>query len=189
MNDRPSPTPTTPAGPQARRGPARNQRRPKNKSHYGQQMAEKQNFKHIFQIREEQLRKYYKHALRAKEQTGRQLVSLLESRLDNAVYRAGFATTRAAARQMSTHRLFMVNNVPVDVPSYQLKVGDIVAVRDSKRNKSHFANFTKRMQNVSPPSWITIDAATFSFQVTSLPTIEEANLGVDVQSIVEYFAR
>lgn len=159
------------------------------KSRYGTQMEEKQNLKEIFGIREEQLRKYYREAKRSSEETGPELISLLERRLDNTVYRAGFATTRGAARQMTTHRLFTVNNRPVDVPSYRVKPGDVVSVRENKRGKALFSNFEKRMQNVNAPSWILIDGGTYSFKVTGDPQVSEAMVGVDVQAIVEYFAR
>lgn len=185
-------TPGTAAGgpggrgkkPMGQRGP-----RQRPKSRYGQQMAEKQSFKKMFGIREEQLRKYYAEALRSKAQTGQELVALLERRLDNALYRAGFAPTRPAARQLSTHRLFTVNGRPVDVPSYRLKAGDVVSIREGKRSKPIFSNLAKRLQNVNTPSWITTDPENFGFKVNALPSPEEANLGVDVQAIVEFFAR
>lgn len=195
LSTMPEPTTPTPAAAKppgqpgfgGRGGGPQQRRRPK--SRYGTQMAEKQNFKSIFGIREKQLRKYYGHALRSKEETGRKLVVLLESRLDSAVYRVGLATTRRQARQMVSHRLFTVNGRPVNIPSIQLKEGDIVSVHEGKRGKSHFTNFEKKMQNVAPPSWLVLDTEHFGFRVQSLPTTEEANLGVDVDAIVEYFAR
>ncbi len=171
------------------RGGGRPQARRAQKSRYGVQMEEKQNLKKVFGIREEQLRKYYAQAKRSPEETGRELISLLEQRLDNAIYRAGFAPTRAAARQMSTHRLFAINGRAVDVPSIRLRSGDTISVREGKRGKALFSNFEKRMQNVHTPGWIVVDDQNYAFKVTSKPTLEEANLGVDVQAIVEYFAR
>ncbi len=90
---------------------------------------------------------------------------------------------------MATHRLFTVNGRPVDIPSYSLRVGDVVAVKESKRGKSYFTSFEKRMQNASSPSWILIDPAAFSFKVTALPDAAEANLGIDIRAVVEFFAR
>jgi len=179
-------TPGTPSG-----APRTMQKQPRRapKSRYGVQMQEKQQLKEIFGIREEQLKKYYAEAIKSKEQTGQKLVILLESRLDNAVFRAGMAPTRPAARQMTTHRLFTVNDRPVDIPSYRLKPGDVVSVKTNKRSKPLFANFVKQMQNVRPPSWLTIDAENYSFTVMTLPSFDEVNIGVDVQAIVEYFAR
>jgi small subunit ribosomal protein S4 len=188
----PSPTPqaAAPAAGQQRRAPQQQQRgRRKQVSRYGSQLKEKQDLKKLFGLREEQLKRYYQKALKFRGQTGPTLVSMIERRLDNAVFRAGFAQTRPQARQMSTHRLFAVNGQPVDVPSYSLKVGDVVTVREGKRAKSYFSTFEKRMQNVATPSWILVDPKEFSFKVTSLPSFEEANLGVDIRAIVEFFAR
>lgn len=152
-------------------------------------MQEKQSLKAIYGIREEQLKRYYRDARAMSNQTGQALISLLERRLDNALYRAGFATTRPQARQIATHRLVSVNGRPVDVPSLRLKTGDTVTVRDSKRAKDIFTNFEKRLQNVNPPSWITLQPQEFSFKVTALPTDADAAAGINIQAIVEYFAR
>lgn len=169
--------------PQQRRGPRR------QKSRYGTQLQEKQDLKKLFGLREEQLFRYYERALKFRGQTGPTLVSMLERRLDNAIFRAGFAQTRAQARQMATHRLFAVNSQPVDIPSYSLKVGDVVSIREGKRGKSYFSSFEKRMQNVNSPSWILINPQEFSFKVTALPSFEEANVGIDIRAVVEFFAR
>lgn len=158
-------------------------------SRYGSQLKEKQDLKKLFGLREEQLTRYYERALKFKGQTGPTLVSLLERRLDNAIFRAGFAQTRPQARQMATHRLLAVNGRPVDVPSYSLKVGDVVSVREGKRAKAYFTTFEKRMQNVNAPSWILINPQEFSFTVTALPSYEEANVGADIRAVVEFFAR
>lgn len=185
----PAPTPEATSPTKSNKPAHRPQQRRSQKSRYGTQMAEKQQLKQIYGIAEQQLRNYYAKAHSAKAETGPQLVMLLESRLDNAVYRAGFAPTRPAARQMATHRLLMVNDRPVDIPSYRLKPGDTVTVRPGKRGKALFSNFDKRMQNVKAPTWIVLDPTEFSFSVSSMPTMSAANVGVDVQAIVEYFAR
>ena len=164
-------------------------RRPRPKSRYGASLSEKQNLKNIFGIREEQLRKYYRQAQKSRGQTGSMLISFLERRLDNAIFRAGFAQTRPQSRQMATHRLFTVNGKPVDVPSYSLKVGDVVAVKENKKGKAYFSSFEKRMQNANTPSWILLDPASFSFTVKAMPDLEEANLGIDIRAVVEFFAR
>lgn len=183
----PSPTPTNPNPTQQKRQPQG--RRPRQKSRYGTSLSEKQDLKKIFDVREEQLKKYYRQAQKAQGQTGSMLVSLLERRLDNALFRAGFAQTRPQARQMATHRLFTINGKPVDIPSYELKTGDVVAVKENKKNKAHFSSFEKRMQNISTPSWILLDPETFSFKVTAMPNADEANLGIDIRAVVEFFAR
>ena len=152
-------------------------------------MEEKQGLKGIYNIREEQLRKYYREAQRGTTETGPGLIVLLEQRLDNALYRAGFSETRRAARQLASHRLVEVNGRPVTVPSIRLRVGDTVTIRENKRNKTLFSNFEKRLQNVTPPSWLQLNPGAFSFTVQSLPDADEAAVGVDIRAIVEYFAR
>lgn len=165
------------------------QRRRRPRTRFGQQMEEKQQLKAIFGIREEQLRRYYTLSRQGKAETGPALIAMLEQRLDNAIYRAGFAETRPQARQMASHRLFTVNGRPVTIPSYQLKVGDVVAIKESKRGKNLFLNFEKRVQNMRPPSWIEIVGQEFGFTITGKPTVEEAALGVDIRAVVEMFAR
>jgi small subunit ribosomal protein S4 len=114
---------------------------------------------------------------------------MLERRLDNAVFRSGMAQTRPQARQMSTHGFFTVNGKTVDIPSYLLKTGDVVAVKENKRSKPFFSNFDKRMQSVRTPSWVSITASEFSFTCTAVPDVQEANVGVDMRAIVEFFTR
>jgi small subunit ribosomal protein S4 len=163
-------------------------RRPR-KSRYGTQLEEKQNLKEIFGLREEQLKKYFNEARRGEKMLGPSLVTLLERRLDNAVYRAGIAETRKQARQMTTHGLFAVNGRGVNVPSLRLKKGDVVSVKEGKRRASYFTNFDKKMQSAEPPAWIKTDMKSFGFKVEGEPTLEEAKLGVDLQAIVELLSR
>lgn len=143
----------------------------------------------MYGIREQQLKRYYRDAKRLEGETGPNLISLLEGRLDNAVFRAGLAQTRPQARQMASHRLFMVNGRPVDIPSYPLKPGDTVTVRESKKKLPFFSSIEKRLQNVAAPSWVSLVPKDFGFEITATPTYEEANVGVDVRAVVEYFAR
>jgi len=169
--------------------PNQQQRRRKPKSRYGQQLEEKQNLKQIFGVRERQLKNYYKTASDSKEETGPYMISLLERRIDNAVYRSGMAETRPQARQMVSHGLYEVNGRGVDVPSIRLKVGDVISVKESKRKKSLFDNFDKRMQGAQLPSWIELDVKEYEFKITGSPSADEANIGVDIRSVVELFAR
>lgn len=169
--------------------PGQQQKRRRPRSRYGQQLEEKQNLKKIFGVREEQLKRYYDQAAKATEETGPSMITLLELRLDNAVYRAGLTETRPQARQLVTHRFFELNGRPVDVPSIRVKPGDVITVKESKRGKLLFENFEKRMQNVQLPSWLELDAKGFGIKVTGVPSSEEAHLGVDIRAVVEYFAR
>ena len=174
-------------GPGGGRGGGRGGRR--NRSRFALQMEEKQNLKLRYGIREEQLTNYFRQAQRASEQTGDALIKLLELRLDNAVFRAGFAVTRAAARQMCSHRMFEVNNHPVTIPSRALRVGDVITLRENKRGKPLFANFQKSLQNASVAPWLEIDAEDFSFTVASDPEAKEAAIGMNIRVVVEYFSR
>lgn len=166
----------------------RPQRR-RQKSRFGTQMQEKQALKDAYGLREEQLRRYYREAQKSQEATGPMMVSLLERRLDNAVFRAGWAATRKAARQMVSHKLLLVNGRSVNVPSARLRKGDVVSVKESKRNKGVFENFEMKMQNTKTPAWITLDGSAYAFKVSGIPEEEEAQLGVDIRAIVEYYAR
>lgn len=178
---------TRPAQGQGQRPGQRGSRRPRTR--YATQLEEKQNLKNVFGVREKQLKRYYNEAQHAHEETGAKLVELMERRLDNALYRAGFAVNRAQARQIASHRMLEVNGRPVDIPSLRLKVGDVVRVKESKRKKSYFTNFSKRMQNVPVPEWLELDVENFAFKVVGQPTDKEAKLGVDIQAIVEFLSR
>lgn len=164
-------------------------RRRRNVSRFGRQLQEKQTLKGIYGLREEQLKHYYRQALQSRSETGPLLIQMLELRLDNAVFRAGVAQTRAQARQMVSHGMFLVNGRKVDVPSQRLKTGDIVSIKESKRASALFDNFEKRMQNVRLPEWLQLDTSAYSFKVTAMPQPEETGIGVDIRAVVELFAR
>ncbi|PIT97819.1 MAG: 30S ribosomal protein S4 [Candidatus Andersenbacteria bacterium CG10_big_fil_rev_8_21_14_0_10_54_11] len=164
-------------------------RRGRNKSQFGMQLAEKQQLKRVYGVRDEQLRRYFRLARRQHAETGPALIVLLESRLDNAVFRASMAETRAQARQMVSHRFFTVNGRPVNIPSYGLSAGDTVQIKEGKRSKAYFTSFEKRMQNAHLPSWLALKVDEFGFAVTGSPSSEEAALGVHVQSVVELLGR
>ncbi len=171
---------------QAGQGP---QRRRRQVSRYGSQMAEKQQLKEIFSVRETQLKNYYLKAKSSKGRTGAELLANLERRLDNAVFRAGFAVTRPTSRQMVSHGYFTVNGKVTNVASYSLRPGDVVSIKATKRKKAHFVAFPKSLQNVTPPSWIVLDPDAFSFKITAAPQPEDSPVGVDIQAVVEFFAR
>lgn len=163
--------------------------RRRQRSRFGIQMEEKQNLKEIYGLREQQLRRYYREALTAAEETGPRMIQLLESRLDNALYRAGFCPTRASGRQIASHGLVEVNEKSVNIPSRRLFPSDTVRIKESKRTSVLFDNFVKRLQNATQPSWITLDPEGYAFTVVALPNVEEAGIGVDIRSVVEFFAR
>ena len=138
---------------------------------------------------ENQLKNYYKAAKKSSAETGPALIERLERRLDNAIYRAGFATTRAQARQMASHGLFSVNGRSVNVASILLSEGDVVQVKEGKRKKSYFTNFDKRMQNTQLAEWLELDVKNYGFKVVGKPEVDQTGIGVDIKEIVEFLSR
>jgi small subunit ribosomal protein S4 len=158
-------------------------------SEYGLQLREKQKVKKIYGLLESQFKKYFKTASAKKENINQTLLTLLETRLDNVVYRAGFAPSRAKARQLVSHSHFTVNGRSVNIPSYQIKAGDVVTVKEQKKNKTVFKEVEKTLENYSIPSWISLDKKNLEAKIVSLPTSQEADLGVNLQMVVEYYSR
>jgi small subunit ribosomal protein S4 len=175
------------SGPPGQQG-GRNQR---NKaSQYSLQLREKQKVKRLYGLLERQFSNLMKEASRGKGQSGATLLQYLEQRADNAVYRAGFATSRRASRQLMTHGHFMLNGRRVDIPSIRLKAGDVLTVRDHSKNTEYF----KRFDDVSPappeiPGWLKANRKKFEITITGLPTREEAEPDINEQLIVEYYSR
>ena len=159
-------------------------------SQYSLQLREKQKVKRLYGLLERQFSNLMKEAGRRDGQTGELLLQLLEQRADNAVYRAGLATSRRAARQLVTHGHFTLNGRRVDVPSIRMKAGDELAVRDHSKQTEYF----KRLEDVSPapaslPGWLKADRKKLVISVTGLPTREEAEPDINEQLIVEYYSR
>lgn len=163
----------------------------KNTGQFNVQLREKQKVKRLYGLLEKQFARLMSEASRTQGQSGTALLQFLEQRLDNAVYRAGFAVSRRAARQLVTHGHFMVNGRRVDVPSIRLKLGDEVELRTASKNNEYF----KRLDDVSPSgnesslSWLAVDRKKASFKVTGVPTREEAEPEIQEQLIVEYYSR
>jgi small subunit ribosomal protein S4 len=166
----------------------RNQR---NKpSQYSLQLREKQKVKRLYGLLERQFSNLMAEASRKQGQAGTLLLQLLEQRADNAVYRAGLAPSRRAARQLVTHGHFMLNGRRVDIPSIRLKAGDVLVLRDASKKNEYF----KKIDDVSPapsdlPGWIKCDRKKFEIKITGLPTREEAEPDINEQLIVEYYSR
>ncbi len=157
-------------------------------SEYGRQLQEKQKAKFIFGISEKQIRKYFEKADRSKEVTGVQLMRLMELRLDNTVYRAGFATTRTQSRQIVSHGLVMLNGRRVDVPSIEVKVGDVIEVRSKSQASPLFAEVKKTKKAVNP-KWISVDYAKLKFEVIAQPEADDLEMTVEPQLIVEFYSK
>jgi small subunit ribosomal protein S4 len=175
---------TTPPGQQG------NGRRPNKPSQYALQLREKQKVKRLYGLLERQFSNLMKEANRKQGQSGEVLLQLLEQRADNAVYRAGFAPSRRAARQLVTHGHFMLNGRRFDVPSVRLRPGDELTVRDHSKQTEYF----KKIDDVSPapsatPGWISVDRKKVTLKVTGAPTRDEAEPDINEQLIVEYYSR
>ncbi len=156
---------------------------------YGIQLREKQMAKHIYAVKETQFYNYFKKASRTRGNTAEMLVRMLEMRLDNAVFRLGFCSNRFQARQMVSHGHFNVNGERVDVPSYQVRVGDIVSVREKSQKSPFFVAAAEQIKNVQLPSWLSLDAGTLSGKIVAEPAGEELRQPFDPKVIVEFYSR
>jgi len=156
---------------------------------YGLQLREKQKVKRTYGVLENQFRRYFEAADRQRGITGETLLQLLERRLDNAIYRLGFATSRPQARQLVKHGHFLVNGKKVDIPSYQLRQGDVVTLRQSSEKSPAILHAMEEVKGRGVPEWLALDAAALSGRVVSLPTREQINLPVQEQLIVELYSK
>jgi small subunit ribosomal protein S4 len=157
-------------------------------SDYGIQLREKQKARRIYGVLERQFRRYFREATRTPGITGENLLRLLELRLDNVVYRSGFASSRPEARQLVRHRHFTVNGRVVDVPSYQVRPGDVIQVRP----KSHQATPILQATATAPPApanWLDVDTQNFTARVIGVPNREDIDSRVEEQLIVEFYSR
>jgi small subunit ribosomal protein S4 len=156
---------------------------------YGLQLREKQKVRRTYSVLERQFKNYFDAAEARPGVTGENLLRLLELRLDNAVYRMGFATSRAAARQLVTHGHFSVNGRPTNVPSYQLKSGDRVEVRESHVDREPFKVAKETLRSHQPPEWLSIDAAKLAGSVLDQPRRDQMPLDLNEQLVVEFYSR
>ena len=158
-------------------------------SEYGLQLVEKQKVKYIYGVLEKQFRNYFKEAARRKGVTGTNLMQLLESRLDNVVFRSGFANTRPQARQLVNHRHFMVNDQIVNIPSFQVKPGDKVVLRDKSRKNVFVLESLKKRTARGRVSYITVDEKAFASELISVPERDDIPVIVLEQLIVELYSK
>ena len=156
---------------------------------YGVQLREKQKVKRIYGVLEDQFRRYFEQAERTRGITGETLLQLLERRLDNVAYRLGFATSRPAARQLVRHGHFTVNGRKVDIPSFSVKPGDVVAIRQSSRKNPSIVHALEEVKGRGVPEWLQFDAEGLSAKIGSVPTREQINLPVQEQLIVELYSK
>lgn len=160
-------------------------------SDYGLQLQEKQKARYMYGVLERQFRRIFEKAQRFPGETGAYLFILLERRLDNVVYRMGLATTRNQARQLVSHGHITVNGRKTNIPSYTVKMGDVIAVRPESRNRAYFKNMADGgdLNRVSVPDWLRLNASEMSAEVIAMPRREDAEPGIDEQLIVEYYSR
>lgn len=160
--------------------------RPPKVSTYGLQLREKQKAKRLYGIMERQFRNYFEKAVAKRGNTGETLGCLLEMRLDNAVFRLGFAKTRPQARQMVSHCMFLVNGKTVNIPSYQVSVGDTIEIRENKKEKKVFSDLNDRVKTHVVPGWLHLEDA--QGKVVSIPTGEDLKEAYDPKLIIEFYS-
>ena len=156
-------------------------------SDFGTQLREKQKARRIYGVMEKQFRRYFKEASRRTGLTGATLLSLLESRLDNVVYRLGFADSRPQARQLVRHGHFAVNGVKTNIPSFQVNVGDVIAVRPNSRTLVYFRDRAQVMQSANVPAWLNVSLAEMNGSMVAMPGREDVEIPLNEQLIVEYY--
>ena len=162
----------------------------KKKSEYALQLTEKQKVKFVYGMQEKQFRSYYEKASRMQGKTGENLLVLCERRLDNVVYRLGFAKTRREARQLATHGHFTVNGQRVDIPSYQVKTGDVIEVREKSRASVKFKGLLgEDAPMVTLPKWLTRDKNTLQGTVVAMPVRDDIDFPVEEHLIVELYSK
>ena len=169
--------------------PGMNTMRRRKVSEYGLQLREKQKLRKSYSVLERQFRNYFEKADQRKGMTGENLLRLLEMRLDNVVFRMGFASSRAQARQLVSHGHFAVNGHPTNVPSYATKVGDRIEVRESRRGREIFKVAAETMKSAQIPEWVSSDPAKMTGSVLSEPAREQMPLEFNEQLVVEYYSR
>ncbi|AVD71868.1 30S ribosomal protein S4 [Desulfobulbus oralis] len=165
------------------------QNRFRKPSDYAVQLREKQKVKHLYGVFEAQFRRFFAEAERVRGVTGATLLSMLERRLDNVVYRLGFASSRTQGRQMVRHSLVTINGHKVNIPSYQVKVGDIVSLKEKQQKSELVADNLQGAARRGVPSWLELDAKAFKGTVKALPNRDEITLPIQEQLIVELYSK
>jgi small subunit ribosomal protein S4 len=156
---------------------------------FGMQLREKQKVRRVYSVMERQFKNYFDAADARPGMTGENLLRMLELRLDNVVFRMGFATSRAQARQFVGHGHFSVNGRPTNIPSYQLKPGDRVEVRQSRTSRDPFKTAKETLRSHQGPEWLSVDAATLAGTVAELPRRDQMPLDLNEQLVVEFYSR
>ncbi|MGQ9490150.1 MAG: 30S ribosomal protein S4 [Anaerolineae bacterium] len=158
-------------------------------SDFARQLREKQKARRIYGVQERQFRRYFRSALRVKGMTGVTLLTILERRLDNVIYRMGLADSRAQARQLIGHGHFLLNGHNHNVPSYLVEVGDVIEVRPSSRNNGYFKTIAERLGQRSLPEWLDFDEMQLRGRIIGTPDRRSVDVPLNEQLIVEYYSR
>ena len=158
-------------------------------SDYGLQLREKQKIRRIYGVLERQFRRYFAEAARRKGSTGELLLQLLESRLDNVVYRMGFGSTRAEARQLVSHKAITVNGQVVNIPSYQVQAGDVVAIREKSKKQVRIQEALGLAAQIGMPSWVAVDATKMEGVFKNMPDRSELTGDINEQLVVEFYSK
>jgi len=176
-------------------GPAPDVKRKKREgavSEYKKSLKEKQALKRLYGLSEKQFKRYVKEALEKMsrvENVSDELIKSLEKRLDNVIFRAGFAKTRAHSRQMVSHAYFLVNGKPVNIPSFEVDKGDVIAVKEQKKKKPMFKDLADTLKKVQTHAWLVLDKATFQVKAVGQPSLAEVNPPVEISSVFEFYSR
>jgi small subunit ribosomal protein S4 len=163
--------------------------RPGKQSEYSKQLLEKQKMRDIYGLSERQFRKIYAEACAAPGQTGEKMKELLERRLDNVIYRSGFAMTRLQSRQFAGHGLFTVNGKRVTVPSFLVRAGDVITARPRAKSSPVFGTISEAHSKYTAPSWLKVDSGALKTEVIALPSPEHAEQGIDARMVIEFYSR
>ena len=172
-----------------RRPPGDKRQTRRRLSDYSTRLREKQKLRNSYGLLERQFVKYVDKAQRQSGITGDYLIQIMERRLDNVAYRLNFGQSRNQARQLVTHGHITVNSKKVDIPSFIVKPGDVLAWKESSKAKDFFKMITESGPQASIPAWLSLEVATMTGRVMSLPQVTDANMGVDTRLIVEYYSR
>lgn len=173
-------------------GLAKKRRRFSPLSEYGKELKEKQKLKNWYNLTERQFRKYVKEILAKRgkvEDAGTILIQQLETRFDNIIFRLGFATSHSQARQLISHGHFLINGKPVNIPSYQLKIGDKISLNPSSLKKKFFEKLASSLKKQEIPFWLKLNLEKLEGEIIGKPTYEDVNPPAEISSIFEYYSR
>lgn len=163
--------------------------KPKKMSEFGSQLFEKQKAKKIYGLREKQFKNYYIKASKKKGVTGEKIAELLETRLDNTVFRLGLAKSRNLSRQIVNHGHILVNDKPVNIPSHQLKINDIIKVKDKSKSNKYFINIPKTVVKDEVPRWLDVNPKDLSGKVIALPALIDLDHSIGMKQIIESYSK